>query len=94
MTISQLNIELERSLKKFIKDRKHIITGNLYRSVKFACVDNGDLNVHFSSLFYIQYLEHREFINTYFKSQEFNDIVAKYSIGTLQDLIYSSDMIK
>lgn len=94
MTIVDLNKELEQSLKKFIKVRKHIRTGALYNSVQFNCVDNGDLNIHFSSKFYIQYLEHRQFVDLYFSTQEFNDIVAKYTLGTLQNLIYSNDLQK
>lgn len=94
MSITDLNRELELSLKKFIRDRKHIRTGALYNSVQFSCNDTKDLNIHFSSKFYIQYLEHRQFVDLYFQSKDFNDIVAKYTIGTLQNLIYSNDLQK
>ncbi len=94
MTITDLNLELERSLKKFIKDRRHIRTGALYNSVDFDCRDEGDLKIHFSSKFYIQYLENRQFVDLYFQSQDFNNIVGKYTIGVLQNIIYSNQLLK
>jgi hypothetical protein len=94
MTINELNKQLQKSLRKFIKDRKHIRTGALYNSVEFDCKDNKELNIHFSSKFYIQYLENRKFVDLYFSSDDFNDIITNYTIGTLTDLIYSNDLKK
>lgn len=92
MTLQELNSKLTTSLKKYIKDRKHIRTGKLYNSVDFNCTDTDTLYVHFSAMFYIQYLEHRQFVDNYFQTQEFNDIIADYTVNSLTRFIFTVDL--
>jgi hypothetical protein len=92
MTLNELNNNLNKSLKKYIKDRKHIRTGKLYNSINFQCSDTDTIHIHFSSMFYIQYLENRTFVDKYFASQEFNDIVAKYTVESMSRFIFTTDL--
>jgi len=92
MTLGELNSKLNASLKKYIKDRKHIRTGKLYNSVSFQCSDTDTLHIHFSAMFYIQYLENRQFVDNYFETQEFNDIVAEYTVESLTKFIFTTDL--
>ena len=87
-SVQQLNSELEIALKKYILERDHIRTGALYKSVRFNCSDSGELLIRYSAKFYIQYLEHRQFVDDFFKLQSTTDILSNYIAYTIeQDLI-------
>ena len=82
MTLQDLNLQLSNALKKYIKDRDHIITGDLYRSVLFNCHYQGEyLILNFSSMFYIKFLEYGDFTNDFFNLQSTNDIISNFIIS-------------
>ena len=77
--ITQLNNELKEALKKYTLERDHYITGALYKSIKFNCQDNDNgLTIRYAAKFYIQYLEHRQFVDDFFKLQSTLDIIGNY----------------
>lgn len=97
-TLNQLNYELAQALRNFIVLNQHVDTGDMYRSVKFNCVDpKGDgtsLKVKFSSKFYIRYLQHGDFIKRFFKIPEFKSLVNNYVKNKAIDNVKSSINIR
>ena len=97
-TLSQLNYELAQELRNFIVLNQHVDTGDMYRSVKFNCVDpKGDgttLKVKFSSKFYIRYLQYGDFIKRFFKIPEFKRLVNNYIKNKTIDNVRSSINIR
>lgn len=86
--ISVLNNELKEALKKYTLERDHYITGALYKSIKFNCSDSNGLVIRYSAKFYIQYLEHRQFVDDFFKLQSTLDIIGNYVAFSIeQELI-------
>ena len=87
--ISVLNNELRDALRKYTLERNHYITGALYKSIKFNCQDSGNgLVIRYSAKFYIQYLEHRQFVDDFFKLQSTLDIIGNYVAFSIeQELI-------
>lgn len=86
--ITQLNNELKDALRKYILERDHYITGALYKSIKFDCRDNNELIIRYSAKFYIQYLEHRQFVDDFFLLPSTLNIIAGYAAYSIeQELI-------
>jgi hypothetical protein len=80
MTKAQLENRLKILLKNYIKDRKHIDTGKLYRSIKFKVNDDPQLgtDITLSSEYYISYLEDGEFVPDFFSLKSVIDSIARY----------------
>lgn len=85
MTIAELNTRLDANLRAFIKLRDHILTGAMYRSVMFDCseIETG-LQLRFSSMYYIKFLDHGEFINDFYNLESTNAIITDYIAGMIE----------
>lgn len=79
MTIAELNSKLDKALRAYIKKRKHILTGALYESVTYDCAwERDDLRIKFSSMYYIKFLEHGDFIQDFYNLSTTNDILSQF----------------
>lgn len=85
MSITQLNKELDKALRAYIRKRNHILTGALYKSVLFNCsFINGELKLKFSSRYYIKFLEHGDFVNDFYNLETTNDIIRDFLISYIE----------
>ena len=86
MTIKQLDKKLDILLRKYIKDRKHILTGALYKSVLFNCVlnSNGNIDIKFSSMYYIKFLEHGDFVNDFYNLSSVNEVIRDFIVSNAE----------
>jgi len=85
MSITQLNKELDKALRAYIRKRNHILTGALYKSVLFNCsFINGELKLKFSSMYYIKFLEHGDFVNDFYNLETTNDIIRDFLISYIE----------
>lgn len=90
MTLQELNETLTKILKQFIKDREHIDTGAMYKSIKFKCTYSSEagIRIKFSSKYYIKYLEEGTFVSDFFALPVVNDTIATFLAFQIeQDLI-------
>lgn len=88
MTIRELNKALDKALRAYIKKRKHILTGALYRSVLFDCTfTEGNLKLKFSSMYYIKFLEHGDFVNDFYNLNSTNEIIRDFMVSYVESLI-------
>lgn len=79
MTLTELDTKLDYLLRKRLEDKKHVITGNLKRSVMFECqLTDNELKVRFKSLFYMKFLEHGDFIYEFFQLQSTRDPIDEF----------------
>lgn len=86
MTIQELNIQLDKALRAYIKKRDHILTGALYDSVTFDCKWVGEnLSLRFSSMYYIKFLEHGDFVNDFYNLESTNEIISDYITSYITD---------
>lgn len=86
MTLSELNNKLKNALKKYIRERDHIITGHLLNSIKFnSTYKDFDLQISFKSKFYIVYLEDGEFIDDFFSLTSTRDILEEFIADKIGD---------
>jgi hypothetical protein len=84
MKVEKLNKELNRLLKKFIKDNDHIDTGALYKSIDFDCTWDGiDLDIRFGSEYYIVFLEQGDFINDFFELTDVLSLIGDFYVENL-----------
>ena len=85
MSITQLNKALDKALRAYIRKRNHILTGALYKSVLFNCsFTNGELKLKFSSMYYIKFLEHGDFVNDFYNLETTNDIIRDFLISYIE----------
>jgi DNA repair exonuclease SbcCD ATPase subunit len=63
-TIKNIENDLTKSLKAFIKQRNHYASGNLYKSIK--CKFDANLKLTINAYEYLVYLEDGEFIKDFF----------------------------
>lgn len=88
-SISELNKELAVALKDWIVENEHIDTGDMFRSVKFNCIDSDNgVKVKLSSKHYIKYLQDGKFISDFFKSKEFKTLVSSYTRSKIMKKIW------
>lgn len=85
MTLKQLDKKLDKSLRDYIKKRNHILTGALYKSVLFKCEFKDDLKIKFSSMYYIKFLEHGDFINDFYNLSTTNEIIRDFIISRMEE---------
>jgi hypothetical protein len=86
MTLSELNNKLKNALKKYIRERDHVITGHLLNSIKFnSTYKDFDLKISFKSKFYIVYLEDGEFTDDFFNLQTTRDILEEFIADKIGD---------
>lgn len=64
MTQQQLNNSLTSQLKDFLRKRKHIESGDLYKSIKVS--SDANLNFKLNAYEYIQYLDDGTFLSDFF----------------------------
>ena len=83
MTLNELDMQLDKALRAYIKKRKHILTGAMYDSVAFECSDSGKLKVKLSAKYYIKFLEHGEFLSDFIHLPTTIDILKQYEIDKL-----------
>lgn len=85
MTIGELNNRLDVALRTFIRKRDHILTGALYKSVIFNCTETETgLSIKFSSKYYIQFLDHGDFIQDFYNLDSTMDILQEYVAELLE----------
>ena len=85
MSITELNKSLDKALRAYIKKRNHILTGALYKSVLFNCAFiDGELKLKFSSMYYIKFLEHGDFVNDFYNLDSTNSIIADFLISYIE----------
>lgn len=85
MTIQQFNKEMSDSLRRYIKKRKHILTGALYKSVLFDCTFNDTLTLKFNSMYYIKFLEYGDFVNDFYNLDSTNNIITEFILSQLEN---------
>jgi hypothetical protein len=85
MSLPEFNKELSDALRKYIKKRKHILTGALYKSVLFDCTFNNTLTLKFSSMYYIKFLEHGDFVNDFYELKSTNEIISQFIISQFEE---------
>lgn len=81
MTIQQLNSKLTDALIRFLNKQGHNATGTLERSIDFSSeLDSNDnlTNVNFNAKEYIQFLDDGEFLDDFFSTKEFKDIMIEW----------------
>ena len=86
MTIEDLNTRLDVAMRRFIKERDHILTGAMYRSVMFDCqqTETG-LRLKFSAAYYMKFLDHGEFINDFWELPTTRLIIEDYVAGLIEE---------
>jgi len=82
MTDAQLKKQLDDLLRFFLKNRGHIETGSLYKSINFIVVDK---NIALEANDYIQFLDDGKFLTSFFKSNAFLDVIANYVTDEIVD---------
>jgi hypothetical protein len=88
MTLAELNTKLDVALRAYIKKRKHILTGALYKSVMYNCTfENEALQLRFNSRYYVKFLEHGEFLNDFYNLDSTNEILTEFISGMIEELI-------
>lgn len=79
MTIEDLNQKLDAAMRRFIKERNHILTGAMYRSVMFDCAETeSGLSLRFSAMYYMKFLDYGEFINDFWELPSTLAIIEDY----------------
>lgn len=99
MTIQELNVNLTDELKGFIRERDHIISGDLLNSIRFKCsYYKGVLRLKFDAMFYIKYLEDGEFVGEFFERSNtrtyIRDFIAARSREDIMTDIEQNDLFK
>lgn len=82
MTLQELNNELTKALKSYIKST-HYKSGALYNSIKFNCTDKDGLKIKFNSMEYIYELDNGNFVNNFFELDSTINIITEYLSDTL-----------
>lgn len=85
MTLTQLDKKLDKALRDYIKKRNHILTGALYKSVLFKCEFKYDLKIKFSSMYYIKFLEHGDFVNDFYNLGTTNEIIRDFIVSRMEE---------
>jgi hypothetical protein len=75
MTDAKLKSELDALLRADLKNRGHIESGSLYKSINFIVVD-GKISLEAND--YIQYLDDGKFLYSFFKSNAFLYLIGDY----------------
>jgi hypothetical protein len=75
MTDAMLKKGLDDLLRADLKKRGHVETGSLYKSINFIVV-NGKIALEAND--YIQYLDDRTFLYSFFKSNAFLSLIGDY----------------
>lgn len=78
MTLQQLNTKLSANLRTYIRVLDHIDTGDLYKSIKFNCTYDTQLNIKLKSMSYIVYLDEGEFIYDFFKLDSTKKLINQF----------------
>ena len=88
MTIQELNTQLDKALRAYIKQRDHILTGALYRSVMFDCDQQEEgVQIRFSAKYYIKFLEHGVFVKDFFALPTTQAILNSYASEYIDKII-------
>lgn len=85
MTINELNSKLTNSLINYLNQLGHNETGALESSIDFNCSvgKDNDLSIALNTLEYIQYLDDGKFLDNYFDTQDFEDIIQSWYADNL-----------
>lgn len=85
MTINELNKELTDSLVNYLNQTGHNETGALESSIDFDCsiIGGNDLDISFNAKEYIHYLDDGKFLDNYFDTQDFEDIIQRWYADNL-----------
>lgn len=80
MTINELNSKLTKELIKYLHKTDHINTGRLVKSISFntSIGTDGDLELNLDTLDYIQYLDDGKFLDDFFSTTEFQNIMFEW----------------
>jgi hypothetical protein len=81
MTIKQLNKNLEKLLKDYLKKEKFVDTGALLKSIKFKCTFNEktfEFNVELDANEYILYLNDGDLLQDFLNENETTQEIAKF----------------
>jgi hypothetical protein len=81
MTQVQLNNQLTIQLKAFLKQRNHISSGNLYKSIKITSDSN--LNFKLNAYEYIQFLDEGTFLTDFFALPKTVMTISDYLTGMI-----------
>ena len=84
MTINDLNSRLTQALKNYIKTTSHSNTGRLYNSIKFTCTDAGELDIKFTAMDYVNYLDDGRFITNFLALPTTINIITEYLSRTIE----------
>ena len=86
MTIQQLNNNLEKNLKSYIKKEELISSGKLYNSIKFKCTyKDFDLKIKLDAKEYIKYVDRGDVLNYFFKLDSTKEIIQQFYASKLLD---------
>ena len=83
MTQVQLNSQLTSQLKAFLKQRNHIDSTKLYKSIKITSDSN--LNFKLNAYEYIQYLDEGTFLTDFFALPKTVMTISNYVSGMLDE---------
>ena len=83
MTQVQLNNQLTSQLKAFLKQRNHIGSGKLYKSIKITSDSN--LNFKLNAYEYIQYLDEGTFLTDFFALPKTTITIGNYLTSMLDE---------
>jgi hypothetical protein len=83
MNNRELEVYLTSELKKYIKDKGYISTGDLYNSIQFRVTNTPELKVDLNSEEYINYLEKGKLLDNFFKKENIQNAILDYSFGLL-----------
>lgn len=84
MTTQVLGNKLTMGLKKYIKDLKHIRTGDLYKSIDVKVTYNNGLFISLNSLNYIQYLDDGKLLSNFMQLDSTIDLIAEFTASQLE----------
>lgn len=91
MKINELNRILTAKMQKLLKDRKHIETGKLSKSIKFNCTFDGvKLKISLDALEYIQYLDDGKFVSDFISSKDVQDTISQFVVEDIAEAIQTS----
>jgi hypothetical protein len=91
MTIQELNTELTILLRSYIKLKKYIKTGKLYRSINFNCTERngGTVEIKLRSEDYILNLENGNLLNNFFNLKKVSELIVEYEVSKIEKVFTS-----
>ena len=83
MNNRELEVYLTSELKRYIKDKGYVSSGDLYNSIQFRVTNTPELKIDLDSEPYINYLEKGKLLDNFFQKEEIQNAILDYAFGML-----------